>query len=296
MADLKQYLQQAAQLLEGTLDELVPLNEDVPESELYEAMRYSLLAGGKRLRPALFLATLEMFELHPARFVNFAAGLEMIHTYSLIHDDLPAMDNDDLRRGQPTCHKAYSETTAILAGDALLTHAFTAMALPIPGIEPKQQMAALLEVSWQAGLGGMVRGQATEFAMKGRKMGRNQLEDIYLGKTSALFIAAVVAAAELAGADDDEIAALRQYAARMGVAFQIIDDVLDVEGEQAELGKQTGSDAKNSQSTYASLLGTEKARRDAEFAAHEAVLCLENFGERADLLREFPQAFVQRSM
>lgn len=291
---LEAYLTQAAQDTNTALQELLPLRQTSPESELYFAMRYSVFAGGKRLRPALFFAALEAFGRERGPYLAFAAALELIHTYSLIHDDLPAMDDDDLRRGRPTCHKAFGEALAVLAGDGLLSHAFVLMSAPIPAVEPARQLAALKQVAYLAGIGGMVAGQAAEFAARGAAAERGLLDYIYDGKTGALFAAAVQSAASLAGAAEAEIAALDVYARRLGRAFQIVDDVLDVSGDQAELGKPVGSDAKNELSTYVTLFGCEQARQYAGELAEQARQALADFGPRADLLRGMTRLLTER--
>lgn len=288
------YLKTAARDVERALDQLLPLPRLAPERELYFAMRYSLFAGGKRLRPALFFAALEAFGRERTPFLPFAAALEMIHTYSLIHDDLPAMDDDDLRRGQPTCHVRYGEALAILAGDALLTHAFALMLQPMAGAAPADQMAAAREVAWQAGIGGMVAGQAAEIVSLQSEVDEGLLTYIYQGKTSALFAAAVVSAAHLCGAAQEEIAALREYAKHLGLGFQIIDDVLDVEGDTAKLGKPVGSDEARELTTFVTLYGCEAARQRAAQEAEAARCSLDIFGGSAAMLRQFPALLAER--
>jgi len=295
MLNVNEYIAQAAKDVEMAMDKLVPMRQTSPEAALYYAMRYSLFAGGKRLRPALFFATLELFGMKREAGLPFAAALEMIHTYSLIHDDLPAMDDDDLRRGQPTCHKVYGEGMAVLAGDALLTHAFALMTMPLEGIPAERQMAATHEVALQAGLSGMVAGQAAEMEAQGKEKDRALLDYINEGKTSALFAAAILSAAHLAGATEEEKEALRLYAYRLGLCFQIADDILDVEGDAAVLGKPVGSDEKNDKATYASLFPLAEAKQYALDYAAAAQEALAVFDERADLLRALPTLFVERS-
>lgn len=291
MNELKAFLLQIEKEVEAELNRLLPAEEGL-EKRLYSAMRYSCLAGGKRLRPALFAATLAAFGQERRDWMPFAAGLEMIHTYSLIHDDLPAMDDDDLRRGRPSCHRAYDEATAILAGDALLTHAFAVM-LSIPA-EPSRLCRAVALVSRLAGCGGMVAGQAAELASPPESIDRQRLDSIYQGKTGALLACAVLSAAHLCDADGQQLQDLETYSYQSGRAFQIIDDVLDVQGDAALLGKTIGSDAKNATLTYAGLLGCEKAREEARRSAELAVDALRGFDEGADLLRGFPEFFVSR--
>ena len=292
--ELRQYLTRAARDTEQALDRLIPMRQTAPEAALYFAMRYSLFAGGKRLRPALFFAALEACGRSRDKFLDWAAALEMLHTASLIHDDLPELDNDDLRRGRPTCHKQYGQAMALLAGDGLFIHAFAVVNRPLPGVEPAAQLAAARELALQTGLGGMVAGQAAECDNLLRPKDEGLLEYIYRGKTSALFQAAVVCAALLAGAGEDKIAALRQYARQAGLAFQIIDDVLDMEGDEASMGKPVGSDAARGLETYASLKGAAAARRQAEGLVRSALDSLSLFGAEADTLRAFPPLFVNR--
>lgn len=291
MMELKDFLQEIAAETEQELKKQLP-EEKGPEQRLYAAMRYSALAGGKRLRPALFAATLAAFGQERAPYLPFAAGLEMIHTYSLIHDDLPAMDNDDLRRGKPTCHKAFDEATAILAGDGLLTHAFAVM-LSVPA-EPQRLLAAVSLVARLAGCGGMVSGQAAELASPPESIDKERLDYIYQGKTGALLACAALSAAHLCGATPEQLAALEEYSYQCGRAFQIIDDVLDIQGDAALLGKSVGSDAKNDTLTYAELLGCEAARAEALTSAEQALAALSGFDNQADLLRQFPLYFIDR--
>lgn len=291
MIPWNEFLRQVAEEVEVELDRLLPV-EQGPERRLYSAMRYSALSGGKRLRPALFVATLEAFGVERHAWMPFAAGLEMIHTYSLIHDDLPAMDNDDLRRGRPTCHRAYDEATAILAGDALLTHAFVVMLSVVA--DPVRLCRAVTLVGRLAGCDGMVAGQAAELASSPETIDRQRLDYIYQGKTGALLACAVLSAAQLCGASSEQLTALESYSRHCGRAFQIVDDVLDVEGDTVALGKATGSDVRNHTLTYAGLLGCSAARREAQASAEAAVAALTRFDHRAERLRCFPAYFISR--
>jgi geranylgeranyl diphosphate synthase type II len=261
-------------------------------------MCYSVFAGGKRLRPALFLVALKTFsaglEAEEDAYLPFAAALEMIHTYSLIHDDLPAMDDDDLRRGRPTCHKAFDEATAILAGDALLTQAFAAMLSLKERVSPPRLLEAMAEVALCAGPAGLVAGQMVDLALTGQAATTRQLRYMAQRKTGALFAAAVLSAAHLAGAKEGELTALRLFSDQLGISFQIADDILDEEGEWDKLGKPLGSDAKNSKSTFLSLLGLKEARRQAARAARTAEQALAPLGEKAELLRQFPALMFKR--
>ena len=293
--DLQAYLTQASQDVERALDRLLPMRQTSPEAALYFAMRYSLFGGGKRLRPALFFAALEACGARREPYLDLAAALEMIHTASLIHDDMPEMDDDDLRRGRPSCHKVYGTGMALLAGDGLFIHAFAVLAQPIPGLAAERQLAATYEVALRSGLGGMVAGQAAEWDNQTRPSDRELLEYISRGKTSALLIAAVKAAGQVAGATAEQLQALEDYGRHAGLAFQIFDDVLDEEGDDATLGKPAGSDAERGLVTFASLLGCAEARRAAEQEAEAALAALACFGPEADVLRAFPEFFVKRS-
>ena len=292
--ELQSYLAEASRDVEQALDRLLPMRQISPEAAIYFAMRYSLFGGGKRLRPALFFAALEACGAKRDAYLDVAAALEMIHTASLIHDDMPEMDDDDLRRGRPSCHKVYGPAMALLAGDGLFIHAFAVLSRPLPGAAPERQLAAVREISLRSGLGGMVAGQAAEWDNMTRPVDQGLLEYISRGKTSALLIAAVKAAGLLAGADGEKLQALDDYGLHAGLAFQIIDDVLDVEGDDATLGKPAGSDEERGLVTFASLLGCDEARRQAEAEAEAAVAALAVFGAEADTLRAFPPFFVSR--
>ena len=292
--ELQSYLTQASRDVERALDRLLPMRQISPEAAIYFAMRYSLFGGGKRLRPALFFAALEACGASREPYLDVAAALEMIHTASLIHDDMPEMDDDDLRRGRPSCHKVYGPAMALLAGDGLFIHAFAVLSRPLSGADPGRQLAAVREIALRSGLGGMVAGQAAEWDNMTRPVDRGLLEYISRGKTSALLIAAVKSAGLLAGADEEKLQALEDYGLHAGLAFQIIDDVLDVEGDDATLGKPAGSDEERGLVTFASLLGCAEARRQAEAEAEAALSALSGFGPEADTLRAFPHFFVSR--
>jgi len=252
---------------------------DVPEP-LASAMRYSLMAGGKRLRPVLLLAAHAMMQPDLTDALPFAAALEMVHTYSLIHDDLPAMDNDDLRRGKPTCHKVYGEGMAVLAGDGLLSLAFETMAA---SAHPRA-FAALGELAARCGTRGMVAGQCADLTAEETGRDEQLLHYIHLHKTADLITAPVVMGLTLAGADAPLVAAGRAYGQCLGVAFQIIDDILDVTGTAAALGKHPGKDAQENKCTWVSIYGVDQARRDAARYTEQAVESLAPWGDRADFL------------
>lgn len=268
---------------EGLLRELkkVPAYDETLE----KAMEYSLMAGGKRLRPVLLMAAADAVGKDGAAFLTTGCAIEMIHTYSLIHDDLPAMDNDDYRRGKPTNHKVFGDGIAVLAGDALLTLAFEVM-LRQEGAAPETLVTVVSEMSRAAGPYGMVGGQVLDLEGEGRRLDLASLRKIHMGKTGALFCAAIRSGAILAGAKEEELAALTLYAERFGLAFQITDDILDVTGDEAAIGKPVGSDVRNEKATYVTLTSLEEAKKLAKDAVNEAVAALDIFGERAAFLRD----------
>jgi geranylgeranyl diphosphate synthase, type II len=293
--NLKAYLENRRGLVNRALEGYLPAGRG-PATRVAEAMRYSLFAGGKRLRPILCLAGAEAVGGDPGEALPVACALEMIHTYSLIHDDLPAMDDDDLRRGHPTCHKQFDEATAILAGDGLLTEAFRLMADAAPRFEGRE--AALLEVmqliGQAAGYQGMVGGQMLDLEAEGKQVTLKELETIHRLKTGALLTAAVRAGALVAGGSRGEVTVLTAFGEKFGLVFQITDDLLDVEGEAAEMGKATGMDAKHGKATYPALLGADKARDWARRLMEEAVAGLAPLGERAEPLREIGRYLLAR--
>ena len=268
---------------EGLLRELkkVPAYDETLE----KAMEYSLMAGGKRLRPVLLMAAADAVGKDGTAFLTMGCAIEMIHTYSLIHDDLPAMDNDDYRRGKPTNHKVFGDGIAVLAGDALLTLAFEVM-LRQEGAAPETLVTVVSEMSRAAGPYGMVGGQVLDLEGEGRRLDLAALRKIHMGKTGALFCAAIRSGAILAGAKEEELTALTLYAERFGLAFQITDDILDVTGDEAAIGKPVGSDVRNEKATYVTLTSLEEAKKLAEDAVDEAVAALDIFGERAAFLRD----------
>jgi len=276
--DFKAYLSQARERVEAALDgSLAP---ERPES-LREAMRYSLLAGGKRLRPILCLAACELAGGDGELAMPTAVALEMIHTMSLIHDDLPAMDDDDLRRGRPTNHKVYGEAVAILAGDALLTRAFEMVSLRSPGVPPDRLLKVVGELSLVAGAPGLVGGQVVDLESEGKDVDLDTLEYIHLHKTGALLSACVITGATIGGADEALIAALRVYARGIGLAFQIIDDILDITASSEVLGKTAGKDLLADKTTYPKLLGLEESRRRADALVREAKAVLKPWEQRS---------------
>jgi len=271
---------------------------DIP-ARLLASMEYSLMAGGKRLRPVLLLTFAQLFGAPGRRVLPFAAALELIHTYSLIHDDLPAMDDDDLRRGKPSNHKQFDEATAILAGDGLLTEAFTLMfsCMDEGGVPAQRVVRAAQAVSVAAGAGGMVGGQALDMEYTARPgVDLDGLRGMHGMKTGALITAACVAGAVLAGAELAGVRAAREYGLNVGAAFQIADDILDVVGDTATMGKPAGSDERQGKTTYPSLLGLEESRRlaGARAAAAEGGLAL-FAGPEAEFLRALARYIVERA-
>ena len=262
-------------------------------SKVDDAMAYSLLAGGKRIRPVLLMATAEALGVKGYNYLPVACGLEMIHTYSLIHDDLPCMDDDDYRRGRLTNHKVFGEAMAVLAGDGLLTLAFEVM-LEQKNVDPRVLIETVREMAMCAGNFGMVGGQGLDLENEGKSISAEELRKMHAGKTGALFIAAVRGGAHLAGANEQELLALTKFADLLGLAFQITDDILDVEGTTEDLGKPAGSDEKNHKSTYVSLYGLEAAKALPEKTVAEALECLEMFGENAEALREITRLMCSR--
>jgi geranylgeranyl diphosphate synthase, type II len=293
--DLKQYLSERKTLVDHELAHILPTGNG-PSFRVVEAMRYSLLGGGKRLRPILCLAGTEAVAGEAQRVLAVACALEMIHTYSLIHDDLPAMDDDDLRRGRPTCHKQFDEATAILAGDGLLTAAF--LVLAEAAIQAPAQAAAYAEVSRclaaAAGYQGMVGGQMADLLAEGQPTTLEQVEAIHRLKTGALLTASVRAGALLGGGSAEQVEALTRYGEKFGLIFQITDDLLDVEGESGEMGKPTGMDAVRQKATYPAVLGITGAKNQARQLVEAALLDLQPFGGAAEPLRQLAHYLLIR--
>jgi geranylgeranyl diphosphate synthase type II len=284
--NVKEFLEEKGSQVDAALEKHLASWCDAPES-LIAAMRYSLFAGGKRLRPALVLGAAEVASGYSEIAMPAACAVEMIHTYSLIHDDLPAMDNDALRRGQPTAHIKFGEAGAILAGDALLTMAFEVAA-------QSGNFQVLREIARAAGVGGMVGGQQLDLEAEGKSLPLNELQHIHAFKTGAMIRVSVRAGAILAGGDPQKVEALTRYGECIGLAFQITDDILDVVGTEAVLGKPIGSDATQNKSTYPALVGLDQARVLADEAVASALLALECFDARADIFRELARFIVER--
>ena len=276
-------------LLETHLLSFLPEVDD-KSNTLYDAMCYSLEAGGKRIRPVLLLAACHFSGGEEKSAIPYACALEYIHTYSLIHDDLPAMDDDDLRRGRPTNHKVFGEAMAILAGDGLLNAAFEAMNKDMfhyfdDPIKLKQRVKASYDIVKAAGCRGMIAGQVADMEAEGRQSTKELLDYIYLNKTGALLSAAVSAGARLGKSKPEEHNDLVCYAEKIGLAFQIIDDILDVCGNQKEMGKNAGSDARTQKSTYPSLHGIETSKQAVRSLTEEAVRIMDQYGDRGDFFK-----------
>lgn len=280
---LKAYLQDRRKIVEEALEHYIPA-DDIP-AEIYEAVRYSLFNGGKRIRPILCLAAAEAVGGDMASAIPVACALELIHTYSLIHDDLPAMDNDDFRRGKPACHKAFGEDIAILAGDALLTEAFVLLSraekVRLSGFSAEKRLAVIQEIAYAAGICGMVGGQALDMLSGKFEAEENTLREIHRRKTGALIVAAVKSGAMIFNAGKDKIQSLAEYGINLGLAFQIADDILNVEGDRELMGKGTGSDAAHDKLTYPALLGMKMAKEKLARHIEVAVASLSGFDERA---------------
>jgi geranylgeranyl diphosphate synthase type II len=280
---LKAYLQDRQKIVEEALQHYLPA-DDIP-AKIYEAVHYGVFNGGKRIRPILCLAAAEAVGGDLASAMPVACALELIHTYSLIHDDLPAMDNDDFRRGKPTCHKVFGEDMAILAGDALLTEAFVLLSraekVRLSGFSAERRLAVIQEIAYSAGICGMVGGQALDVLSGKSESGEDTLREIHRRKTGALIVAAVKSGAIIFNAGKDKIQSLAEYGINVGLAFQIADDILNVEGDRELMGKETGSDAAHNKLTYPSLLGMELAKEKLAKYIDAAVASLSHFDERA---------------
>lgn len=290
---LDEYLREQQRLVDAALDRWIPA-ESTPPEVIFRAMRYSVFAGGKRIRPLLCIASAQAVSDAPHGVENVACALEMIHTYSLIHDDLPALDNDDLRRGRPTCHKAFGEAIAILAGDALLTLAFEVLS-KAPEVDSCRRARLVRELATAAGAtGGMIAGQVHDLEGERQHPSAHLLERIHRAKTGALLRASVRFGAIYGGADEQQFAAITSYGEHVGLAFQIVDDILDVERSSEELGKTAGKDAQQHKITFPAVYGIERSKAMAEeerLAAHTA---LREFDDRADRLRELADLIVRR--
>ncbi len=296
---IQRYLDEQHARVDTELERLLPAAEVYPPS-IHQAMRHSMFAGGKRLRPILCIESGRLFGGNEESLLRVGSALELIHTYSLIHDDLPALDNDDLRRGKPTCHRAFGEAIAILAGDALLTLAFEALSAPGPrttgGLEDSRKLRVIHEIARAVGTrAGMVGGQVVDIEATGQKADAPTLEYIHSSKTGAFICAALRAGAIQAGATEAGLESVTVYGEKVGLAFQIADDLLDVLGSNESLGKTAGKDDREKKLTYPALHGVEESRRVAQRLVREAGEALESFGARAQKLREIADYLIARN-
>jgi farnesyl diphosphate synthase len=282
-----------SQAVNSDLDRLLPVSES-PDSRVHEAMRYASLDGGKRLRPFLVMQSASLFNVAESAAIRVACAIEMIHCYSLVHDDLPCMDDDDLRRGRPTCHKAFDEATALLAGDALLTKAFEVLVNPATHADPSVRCELVADLAHASGGQGMVGGQMIDLQAHTLNLDVAGITRLQQLKTGRLFSFSCEAGAVLGKAHGELRLALRNYAHDLGLAFQIADDILDVEGDVAEVGKRLNKDADAGKATFVSLLGLERAKSQADMLAEQACRHLDPFGEKADLMRDVARFVVRR--
>lgn len=294
IVDINNLVAESRRLVDAVLDSLLPPANTSPE-RVHQAIRWSVFAGGKRFRPALLMASGQTFGASDDSLLGTACALEMIHTYSLIHDDLPSMDDDDLRRGRPTCHVRYDEATAILAGDALQTLAFRTIAED-ERLDATTKVSLISELSQAAGTPqGMVAGQALDIEAEARDVTGSELEEIHRLKTGALITCAVRCGAIIAHSSEAELDAVTSYARNLGLLFQIIDDLLDVTATEKELGKTPGKDARSAKATYPALYGLEEARRAAEKAHEDAYAALEKINRPTATLMKIADFTLKRS-
>jgi len=291
---LKAYLQDRQKIVEEALEHYLPGEDNIP-ADIYKAVRYSVFNGGKRIRPVLCLAAAEAVGGDLGQAIPVACALELIHSYSLIHDDLPSMDDDNFRRGKPTCHKVFGENIAILAGDALLTEAFVLLShVEKVRLSAERRLAVIQEIGQAAGINGMVGGQALDVLSGKSVPDENTLYEIHRRKTGALIVAAVKSGAIIFNASKDKIQALAQYGINLGLAFQIADDILNVEGDRKLMGKETGSDAAHNKLTYPSLLGLDVAKEKLAKYIDAAIASLSGFDERARPLLVIARYIMER--
>jgi farnesyl diphosphate synthase len=293
LRSLKTAIAQTASAVDEMLDRLLPETEGA-ESRLHQAMRYSALGPGKRLRPFLVVSGANLFNVAPTSALRVAAAVEMVHAYSLIHDDLPAMDDDEVRRGRPTCHIEFDEATAVLAGDALLTRAFEILADPVTHSNPAVCLELIRELGAAAGAKGMVGGQMMDLLAENERLSEAEITRLQMLKTGKMIAFSCEAGAVLGRAPVQQRFALRSYAHDLGLAFQITDDLLDISGDAAEMGKAAGKDAAAGKATLVALLGAERARKQAGLLARQAAQHLDSFEEKADPLRRLARFVVER--
>ncbi len=290
--DLKAYLQDKRTQVDEALKAVFPEPQG-PPADVVRAMIYSLFAGGKRLRPILCMAGAEAVGKEGRAVLTLGCSLELIHTYSLIHDDLPVMDNDDLRRGKPTNHKVFGEAVALLAGDGLLTEAFRLMA-GISGVDPRTLLQVIQLVGSAAGYQGMVGGQVVDIQSEGKPVDRSLVEFIHSHKTGALIHASVTSGALLGEGTDEQVKAISSYGEKVGLAFQIADDILDIEGDSQTMGKGVGGDAAKKKITFPAVVGLQRAKGMQKEMVDQAVEALKIFGEKADPLRHIATYIIER--
>jgi len=296
MFDLKKYLIEKQNTVNRALENIIR-QESPSEQRIISAMRHSLMAGGKRLRPVLCLSVAEIVGGNDDQVLDAACSLEMIHTYSLIHDDLPAMDDDDMRRGKQTCHIAFDEATAILAGDALLTMAFELLSKTNNLISPDyafKKLDVIRKIASAAGYTGMIAGQMTDILSEGRNLDMEELKILHIAKTGVLIEASVYAGAVLGDGTPDEIKMLTEYGRYIGLAFQVADDILNVEGDPEIMGKAVGTDRTRNKSTYPSLMGVQKSKQFAEKLVADSLNALEMFDKKAEPLRAIARYIIER--
>jgi geranylgeranyl diphosphate synthase, type II len=290
--DLQTYLKEKKAIVDQALDDSLVV---IKPEKIYEAMRYSLLAGGKRIRPILCLAACELFGGQEEMSLPTACALEMIHTMSLIHDDLPAMDNDDYRRGKLTNHKVYGEDIAILAGDGLLAYAFEYVVANTQNVAPEKILQVILRLGRAVGARGLVGGQVVDLECEGKSdISVETLNFIHIHKTGALLETSVISGAILAGASPSDLAKLTLFAQNIGLAFQIVDDILDITATQEELGKTAGKDLQAQKATYPSIWGLEESKKQAQKLIDEGITALDIYGEKAQPLEAIAQFIVNR--
>ena len=292
--EFKQCLKEKASFVEKVLKEYMPKEEGYQKTVI-EAMNYSLSAGGKRLRPILTLEACKIVGGNEDEAIPFAIAIEMIHTYSLIHDDLPALDNDDLRRGRPTNHKVYGEAMGILAGDALLNYAFEVMLTgSINKENPEKYLKAINEIAKGAGIYGMIGGQVVDVESENKQIEKEKLDYIHMNKTAAMMVGCMRAGATIGGANSEQMEEITKYAKNIGLSFQIVDDILDIVGDEAKLGKKVGSDIENHKSTYPSLLGLDKSKEIAHNLIDEAKKSIEKLSDDVDFLKGLAEYIIDR--
>ena len=294
--DLNNYIKERCELVDSRLQLAMPAENELPFS-LHKSMRYSTFAGGKRIRPVLLLAACEAFGGELSAALPAACAMEMIHTYSLIHDDLPAMDNDDFRRGNPTNHKVFGDAVAILAGDALLTQAFILLSSPFfaASVPPERILSVIHEFAYAAGSRGMVGGQIVDMESEGMKdLDLPTVQFIHIHKTGALIKSSVKSGAILGGADDRQLTSIIRYGEAIGLAYQISDDILDIEGTTAEIGKDAGSDQARGKATYPAVIGIHESRLRAAELLEIALDAIADFDEKAEPLRALASYILAR--